>query len=82
MEALACGTPVVACALPALQEVLGTRATFVDRDDLAGLSPPPRPPSPGARPTALDLGRRRGRDVDRLRARARVRVTLRTRRGA
>ena len=52
VEALACGTPVVACALPALQEVLGTRATFVDRDDLAGLiaaaeaaeRPAPAPP--------------------------------------
>jgi alpha-1,3-rhamnosyl/mannosyltransferase len=37
VEALACGTPVVACAVPALREVLGDRATFVDCDDLAGL---------------------------------------------
>ncbi|HEU4979413.1 MAG TPA: glycosyltransferase family 1 protein, partial [Solirubrobacteraceae bacterium] len=37
VEALACGTPVVACAVPALREVLGDRATFVDPDDLEGL---------------------------------------------
>jgi glycosyltransferase involved in cell wall biosynthesis len=37
VEALACGTPVAACDVPALREVLGDRATFVDRDDLAGL---------------------------------------------
>ena len=29
VEALACGTPVVACEAPALREVLGDRATFV-----------------------------------------------------
>ncbi len=34
VEALACGTPVVACDVPALREVLGDRATFVDCDDL------------------------------------------------
>ena len=37
VEALACGTPVVACDLPALREVLGDRATFVDGDDLEAL---------------------------------------------
>jgi alpha-1,3-rhamnosyl/mannosyltransferase len=37
VEALACGTPVVACDVPALREVLGDRATFVDCDDLSGL---------------------------------------------
>jgi glycosyltransferase involved in cell wall biosynthesis len=37
VEALACGTPVAASDAPALREVLGDRATFVDRDDLAGL---------------------------------------------
>jgi glycosyltransferase involved in cell wall biosynthesis len=37
VEALACGTPVVACDVPALREVLGDRATFVAQDDLAGL---------------------------------------------
>jgi glycosyltransferase involved in cell wall biosynthesis len=52
VEALACGTPVVACDVPALREVLGERATFVERDDLAGLlaraasasRPAPEPP--------------------------------------
>lgn len=37
VEALACGTPVAACDLPALREVLGDRATFAPRDDLHGL---------------------------------------------
>ncbi len=37
VEALACGTPVVACDVPALREVLGDRATFVGADDLPGL---------------------------------------------
>ncbi|WP_205696653.1 glycosyltransferase family 1 protein [Conexibacter sp. SYSU D00693] len=53
VEALACGTPVVACEVPALREVLGERVTFVDRDDLAGLlaagavarRPAPKPPA-------------------------------------
>jgi glycosyltransferase involved in cell wall biosynthesis len=52
VEALACGTPVVACDIPALREVLGTRATFVAPDDLEGLMeagaaaqrPAPAPP--------------------------------------
>lgn len=37
VEALACGTPVVACDVPALREVLGARASFVASDDLPGL---------------------------------------------
>jgi glycosyltransferase involved in cell wall biosynthesis len=37
IEALACGTPVVACESPALQEVLGTRATFVEPGDMRAL---------------------------------------------
>jgi alpha-1,3-rhamnosyl/mannosyltransferase len=37
VEALACGTPVVACDVPALREVLGDRATFVECDDLTRL---------------------------------------------
>jgi glycosyltransferase involved in cell wall biosynthesis len=37
VEALACGTPVVACDVPALREVLDHRATFVDCGDLTGL---------------------------------------------
>jgi glycosyltransferase involved in cell wall biosynthesis len=52
VEALACGTPVVACEVPALREVLGERATFVERGDLEGLlqaaaaaqRPAPAPP--------------------------------------
>lgn len=53
VEALACGTPVVACDVPALREVLGDRATFVDCDDLDALlaagavasRPAPAPPA-------------------------------------
>jgi glycosyltransferase involved in cell wall biosynthesis len=53
IEALACGTPVVATDLPVLREVLGDRATFVEAGDLAGLlaagvaarRPAPAPPS-------------------------------------
>jgi glycosyltransferase involved in cell wall biosynthesis len=37
VEALACGTPVVACDVPALREVLADRATFVEQDDIDGL---------------------------------------------
>lgn len=37
VEALACGSPVVASDIPVLREVLGERATFVDADDLEGL---------------------------------------------
>jgi glycosyltransferase involved in cell wall biosynthesis len=53
VEALACGTPVVACASPALREVLGTRASFVEPGDMEGLleagaravRPAPAPPA-------------------------------------
>ncbi|HXN39958.1 MAG TPA: glycosyltransferase, partial [Solirubrobacteraceae bacterium] len=53
VEALACGTPVVACEAPALREVLGRRATFVAPGDMTGLiaaaqaarRPAPPPPS-------------------------------------
>jgi alpha-1,3-rhamnosyl/mannosyltransferase len=52
VEALACGTPVVACEAPALREVLGKRATFVEMGDIEGLleaganaaRPAPAPP--------------------------------------
>ena len=52
VEALACGTPVVASDLPVLREVLGDRATFVEPDDLeamlaagaAATRPAPAPP--------------------------------------
>jgi glycosyltransferase involved in cell wall biosynthesis len=37
VEALACGTPVAACEVPALREVLGERAAFVERGDLKSL---------------------------------------------
>jgi glycosyltransferase involved in cell wall biosynthesis len=37
VEALACGTPVVACDVPALREVLDGRATFVEPGDIDGL---------------------------------------------
>jgi glycosyltransferase involved in cell wall biosynthesis len=53
VEALACGTPVVACDVPALREVLAERATFVDQGDLCSLidvaqqtrRPAPPPPA-------------------------------------
>jgi glycosyltransferase involved in cell wall biosynthesis len=53
VEALACGTPVVACEVPALREVLDARATFVQAGDLRALiaaaerarRPAPPPPS-------------------------------------
>jgi glycosyltransferase involved in cell wall biosynthesis len=53
VEALACGTPVVACEEPAVREVLGDRATFVETGDMEGLleaganaaRPAPAPPS-------------------------------------
>ncbi|MCW3028791.1 MAG: glycosyltransferase family 1 protein [Solirubrobacterales bacterium] len=53
VEALACGTPVVACEVTALREVLGDRATFVAPGDMPALiaaaesatrpAPPPLP---------------------------------------
>ena len=52
VEALACGTPVVACEVPALREVLGDRVTFVASDDVPGLltagaaATRPAPPPP------------------------------------
>jgi glycosyltransferase involved in cell wall biosynthesis len=52
VEALACGTPVVACEVPALREVLDGRITFVPAGDLKALigaaeaatRPAPQPP--------------------------------------
>jgi len=52
VEALACGTPVAVCEVPALREVLGDRAAFVERGDLRSLiesaersrRPAPAPP--------------------------------------
>ena len=52
VEALACGTPVVASDIPVLREVLGERATFVDAGDLEGMlaagaaATRPAPPPP------------------------------------
>jgi glycosyltransferase involved in cell wall biosynthesis len=52
VEALACGTPVVACEGPALREVLGARATFVECGQLGALvsaaeaAARPAPPAP------------------------------------
>jgi glycosyltransferase involved in cell wall biosynthesis len=52
VEALACGTPVVACEVPALCEVLERRATFVPAGDLPALIAAaetvtrPAPPAP------------------------------------
>jgi glycosyltransferase involved in cell wall biosynthesis len=52
IEALACGTPVVATDIPVLREVLGDRATFVAAGDLEGLlaagvaATRPAPPPP------------------------------------
>jgi glycosyltransferase involved in cell wall biosynthesis len=52
VEALACGTPVVAADGPALHEVLGDRATFVTAGDMRALiaaaqnSVRPAPPAP------------------------------------
>ena len=53
VEALACGTPVVAADGPALREVLSGRATFVEAGDVDGLvaaahsarRPAPAPPA-------------------------------------
>ncbi|MTD46191.1 glycosyltransferase [Conexibacter sp. W3-3-2] len=53
VEALACGTPVAACDVPALREVLDGRATLVPVDDLPALvaaahaaaRPAPAPPA-------------------------------------
>jgi alpha-1,3-rhamnosyl/mannosyltransferase len=53
VEALACGTPVVACEVHALREVLDGRVTFVEPGDLRGLidaaqsarRPAPPPPT-------------------------------------
>ncbi len=53
VEALACGTPVAACDVPAVREVLDGRASFSAVDDLDGLilaaesarRPAPEPPS-------------------------------------
>jgi glycosyltransferase involved in cell wall biosynthesis len=53
VEALACGAPVAACEVPALREVLGERASFVEAGDMRALiesaerscRPAPAPPA-------------------------------------
>lgn len=53
VEALSCGTPVAACEAPALREVLGDRASFVECGDMQALidaaqrasRPAPAPPA-------------------------------------
>jgi glycosyltransferase involved in cell wall biosynthesis len=53
VEALACGTPVAACDVPAIREVIGTCATLTDVNDLDALfvaaessrRPAPSPPT-------------------------------------
>ncbi len=53
VEALACGTPVAACEVPALREVLGERVAFVEPGDMKALiesaqrshRPAPAPPA-------------------------------------
>jgi glycosyltransferase involved in cell wall biosynthesis len=61
VEALACGTPVVACEIPALREVLDGRATFVEPGDLRaliGAAETVRRPAPDPPPwTWEDAGR-------------------------
>ena len=62
VEALACGTPVVASDVPALREVLDGRAVLADVGDLDGLlaaAEAIRRPAPGA--SSVDV-ERRGRD--------------------
>ncbi len=48
VEALACGTRVVVCDVPALREVLDDRATFVECGDLAALVEVAQQPRRGA----------------------------------
>jgi glycosyltransferase involved in cell wall biosynthesis len=53
VEALACGTPVVAFDVPALRELLGDRAVFVARGDMPALiGAAQRAEPPPVRPTA------------------------------
>ncbi len=62
VEALACGTPVAACDVPALREVLADRITLTDVDDLDGLVRHAEGAlTPGAAAAPVELGRRRAR---------------------
>ena len=76
VEALACGTPVAACDVPALREVLERPCDASDVDDLDGLvrrRRGARRPAPA--PPPWTLGRRRGGDLAGLRGRAAARPT-------
>jgi glycosyltransferase involved in cell wall biosynthesis len=91
VEALACGTPVVACDMPSLRELLTGRATLVPRADMAALvraaqrarRPAPAPPAwtweDAARATWRVYVRSVGRAAT---ARPAVRVLRGTRAGA
>jgi hypothetical protein len=57
VEALACGTPVVAADGPALREVLDDRATFVESADVDGMvtaAPATTRPAPAPPPWTWD----------------------------
>ncbi len=70
VEALACGTPVVACDVPALREVLGDRATFVASEDLTGLIGAAQSAHAArAGAAGVDVGGRRAGDLGGLRRR-------------
>jgi glycosyltransferase involved in cell wall biosynthesis len=66
VEALACGTPVVASDQPVLREVLDGRATLIDPDDLAGLvraAEEARRPAPSPPPWTWDDAARKTWEV-------------------
>ena len=68
VEALACGTPVAACDVPAVREVLGERVELLPPDDLDALiraAEAATRPAPDA--AGLDLGGRGRRDLGRVR---------------
>lgn len=66
VEALACGTPVAACDVPALREVLGERASFVGRgelDTLIRVAEAAKRPAPAPPPWSWEDAARRTWDV-------------------
>ena len=93
VEALACGTPVVAADGPSLREVLDGRATFVEPGDVDGLvaaaqaarRPAPAPPSwtwADAAAATWDVYERSAQRLSAARARARPRFAAGERRPA
>ena len=71
VEALACGTPVVACDVPGVRDVLRDRAVLVDPDDLRGLvdaAEAARRPAPDPPPWTWDDAARATWDVYRAAA--------------